>query len=149
MPAPLITITNAASATLSSLAFNPTDAGSTSNTINILVWNNQGGSQVLSDATSATITTKTFNGYDTGDTVPNGQEVVSNLMLNIKCTSQGDSAFTAVGGETTAPIGNSTVGTIKGSIGGTSAAIATQVVAISNVTAGTAQWLTRVAYIYS
>jgi len=149
MPAPLITLTDASSGTIVSLSYNNVDAGSNSGIQTILVWNNFGGSQVVSDAVQASITSKTFNGLDTGDTVTNGQEIVTYTMLNVQCTSQGDSGFTAVGGPTTAPIGNSTVGTIQGSVGGTAAVLNTKIVAVTNVTAGPAQFLLRFNYLYS
>lgn len=149
MAAPLITITNSSSATMSVISYGNVDAASSSGVQQILVWNNMGGSQQLSDAISCTITTKTFNKLDTGDTAPNGQEVVTDLMFHVECVSQGDSGYTAVGGPTTAPIGNSSVGTIQGTIGGTCAVVNTQIVAPSNVSAGQSQYYTRVSFLYS
>lgn len=149
MPSPLITVTDAGSATISSLSYNNVDSGSNSGIITVLVWNNKGGSQVISDAVQATITTKTFNGQDTGDTVQNGQEIVTYTMLNTQCTSQGDVSYTPVGGPITAPIGNVTTGTIQGTVGGTAARVNTKIIAVSNVTAGPAQFLLRLNYLYS
>jgi hypothetical protein len=150
MSAPLFTVTDATSAVLSSVSYSNVNAGSVGGAVPLLFWNNKGGTQVLSDAVQCQLTTKTFNGLDTGDTVANGQEIVTNLILQGKCISQGDSAFTAIGGSnSTMPIGNASVGTISGAIGGTYANVSTQIVAPGTVTAGTAQFLNRLLYLYS
>ena len=149
MSAPIFTVTDATSATLSSISYSNVNAGATSSNQPLLFWNNQGGSGTVSDATSVTITTKTFNGLDTGDTIANGQQVVTNTMLYVQCTSQGDSTYTPVGGPTTAPIGNSTPGTIQGNVGGTFAFVNTFIAAPSTVTAGPASFLIRVNYLYT
>lgn len=148
MAAPLITLTNANSATLGTASYGNVDASSNSGIQQIYVWNNMNGSQTLSDAIQCTITTKTWNKLDTGDTVQNGQEVVTDLMFQVQCTSQGDTSYTAVGGPTTAPIGNASIGTIQGTVGGTAAIVNTQIVAPSTVTAGQAQFIIRVSYLY-
>jgi hypothetical protein len=151
MAAPVITFTDSTSATLASLSFGNVDAGSTSAPVQVIIWNNKGGGSTLSDAVSVTLTTKTFNGLDTGDTVPNGQQVVTNLAVAEKCTSVLASSYTAIGGPTTAPIGSALGGngTIKGVIGGDAAYVSLTITAPSNVTAGPAQFLLRVNYLYS
>jgi hypothetical protein len=151
MPAPVITFTDSTSSIISSLSFGNVDASSTSAVAEILVWNNKGGGSTLSNATSVTLTSKTYNGLDTGDTIPNGQQIVSSLLLGEQCVSQGDSGYTQVGGPTTAPIGSSAggTGTILGRAGGDAAFINLTMTAPSNVTAGPAAFLIRVSYVYS
>jgi len=155
MSAPIITFTDATSATLASQSFGNCNAGSTTSPITVYIWNNKGGSTVVSDTAQTTLTTVTFNGLLTGDTVPNGQEVVNYSMLGVKCTSQGDTSFTQVGAPSgtavTAPIGGVAGGTgvIKGNINGDAAICQLQLVVPNNVTPGAAQWLGRVAYLYS
>ena len=145
---PNFTVTDTTSATISSISYSNVNAGSTSVNNPLLFWNNQGGSTALSDATNVTITTKTYNGLDTGDTVANGQEVVSDTMLYIQCASQGDTSYTPVGGPTTAPIGDSAIGIIQGVVGGSYALVNTFISAPANVTAGPAQFLIRLSYLY-
>lgn len=150
MPAPLFTVTDMSSATINSVSYSNVDAGSASSVVSLLFWNNKGGSNALSDAVQVTVTTKTFNGLDTGDTVTNGQEIVTNTMFQEQCTSQSDATYTAVGGPTTAPISDgSSAGTISGTVGGSAAIVNTKIVAINNVTAGPAQFLIRLNYLYS
>jgi len=149
MPSPLFTVTDASSATITSVSYNNVNAGSTGGIVPLLFWNNKGGTSIISDAVQVSVTTKTFNGLDTGDTVANGQEIVTNLIFNIECTSQGDTVYTAVGGPTTAPIGNAAPGTISGAVGGTYAFVNTKIVAPNTVTAGPAQFLIRLNYLYS
>ena len=149
MAAPIFTVTDTTSSTINSISYSNVNAGATSANSPLLFWNNQGGSSVLSDATNVTITTKTFNGLDTGDTIVNGQEVVTDQMLYVQCTSQGDTTYTPVGGPTTAPIGNSTPGTIQGSVGGTYAFVNTFIAAPTTVTAGPASFIIRVNYLYT
>lgn len=151
MSAPVITFTDSTSATLATLAFGNVDAGSTSSPISILIWNNKGGGSSVSNATSVTLTTKTFNGLDTGDTVPNGQQVVTNLAVAEECTSIGQGSYTNIGGETTAAIGSAagTSGTILGTSGGDAAFVNLTITAASNITAGPVQFLLRVNYLYT
>ena len=151
MPAPVITFTDASSATLSSLSFGNVNAGATSSTTPILIWNNNGGGSVVSDTASTTITTVTFNGLISGDTVQNGQEVVTYLVLGEQCTSLSAPSFTQVGGATTGAIGSTVGGSgvIKGTVGGDAAAVNLRLVVPNNITAGPVQFLTRVAYLYT
>lgn len=150
MASPNITMTDINSAALPSLQFGNVDANSTSDVQTVYIWNNQGGSQALSDATSTTITTKTRLGLDIGDTIANGQEVVTNLYLQKKCTSLSEGSFTPTGGPTTASIGSSVGGTgvISGSINGDNAIVALRIAAPSNVTQGPVQFIIRVNYFY-
>jgi hypothetical protein len=150
MPAPVITVTNSASATINSMSYGNVNAGTTSSVNQLLFWNNFQGTQTLSDAVQCSLTTMTFNGLTTGDTVTNGQEIVTNTMFQEQCISQGDSGYTAIGGQTTAPISDgSSVGVIQGTIGGSCAVINTQIAAINNVTAGPSQWKIRISFLYS
>lgn len=150
MPAPVITFTDSSSATLSSLSFGNVNAGTTSSVVPILIWNNKAGGSVISDTSSTTLTTVTFNGLNTGDTVQNGQEVVTYLVLDEQCTSIGGS-YTQVGGTTTAPIGSAAggSGTIKGVVGGDATYINLKLVVPSNITPGAVQFLIRTSYLYT
>jgi len=116
-----------------------------------MIFNNKNGGTTVSDATQCQITTKTWTGLDSGDTVPNGQEVVSYETLQVKCTSQGDSGYTPVGGEITHAVGSAAggTGTIKGFIGGDAAIVLMTQNPPLNITAGTAQYLIRILYVYS
>jgi hypothetical protein len=87
MSAPVISFTDGSGANLASLAFGNVDAGSTTAAVAIRVYNNKGGGTAVSDTSQTTVTTKTFNGNDVGDTVANGQEVVTDLILGVLCTS--------------------------------------------------------------
>lgn len=87
MSAPVISFTDGSGSSLASLSFGNCNAGSTTAPVTIRVYNNNGGGTAVSDTSQTTITTKTFNGLDTGDTVANGQEVVTNKMLGVLCTS--------------------------------------------------------------
>lgn len=152
MAAPVLTFTDASSATLASFSFGSADAGSTTSAKVLYVWNNKGGGTLVSDTAQTTFTTKTFTGLDTGDTVPNGQEVVTNSILGVQCTSQGDVGYTQVSGSTTtAPIGSAAggVGIIKGNVNGDASILNLRLTVPPTVTPGAAQWLGRVAYLYS
>ncbi|CAM6032153.1 unnamed protein product [Sphagnum compactum] len=136
-------ISDALNPTITTKTYNGLDSGdsvangSSGSVVPLLFWNNKGGSSAVSDAVQVSITTVTFNGLTTGDTVANGQEIVTDTMFTVECTSQGDTVYTPVGGATTAPIANTTgnPGTIQGNAGGTFAYVNTQIVATSNVTA--------------
>lgn len=152
MSAPVISFTDGSGSNLASLSFGNCDAGSTTASVNIRVYNNNGGGTAVSDTAQTTITTKTFNGNDTGDSPANGQEVVTNTMLGVQCTSLSDASFTQVGGSaSTHAIGSAAGGSgvIKGTVGGDYAALTLRLVVPANVTAGAAQWLGRVSYLYS
>ena len=150
MPAPVFTLTNSASSTISSISYGNVNAGKDSSVTQLLFWNNFQGTQTLSDAVQCSLTIMTFNGLATGDTVTDGQEIVTNTMFQEQCVSQGDSGYTAIGGPTTAPISDgSSPGTIQGIIGGSAAVVNTQIVAINNVTAGPAQFKLRCSFLYA
>lgn len=151
MAAPVITLTNSASAVITSINYGNIDAGSVSAPQNILIWNNYNGANALSDAQNVTLTTKTYNGQNSNDTIPNGQEVVTNLSFALKCNSQGDVNYTNIGGLTTAPIGSTLggVGIIKGVVNGDAASCFLTLQAPTNVTAGAVQFLMRINYLYS
>jgi hypothetical protein len=151
MPSPVLTFTDTTSAALTQIQLGNVNASSTSAPFTFLVWNNKGGTQTLSSATTTTITALTYNGLSTGDTIPNGQEVVSNLAVGIQCTSQGDTGYTQIGGSTSAPIGSASggTGTILGTIGGDNAVVNLTVTAASNIVAGPVQFLIRCSYVYS
>src|SRR5574343_438350 len=119
MANPVITITDATSATITSLSFGIVDIDAISDEEVIWIWNNKGGATTVSDAISATITAKTYNGLNSGDTVPNGQEIVTDLILVVEVTSLGESAFTPVGGSTVHFIGATSTGVLPGDVGGT------------------------------
>ena len=93
---------------LSSVSFGTVDKGSTSEEITIRIWNNYGGASPVSDAENCSLVVKTFTGVDEGDEVHNGQEIVSEKMVQAKCTSRGDTEFIAIGGATTLPVGYTT-----------------------------------------
>ena len=154
MPAPLFTVTDASSATISSISYSNVNASSSGAVTPLLFWNNMGGTSAVSDAVQVSITTMTFSGYDgvtNIDTVANGQEVVTQTVLTVECTSQGDTAYTPVGGQTTWAIGDGSQGSgvISGYPGGTFAYVNTVIVAPSGITAGPAQFLIRLNYLYS
>ena len=117
MADPIITFWDSTDSTqLSSIPWGSCGKGVETSEYTMNVWNNKGGSSPVDDAINCSITTMTYTGLESGDTVANGQEVVSDTMLNAKCTSYGDTSFTAVGGSTTTPIGYTTsTATLKGS----------------------------------
>jgi hypothetical protein len=82
------------------------NAGSVSDEKIIKIVNNKDGEEPVSKMESITITTVTKNGLNSGDGVANGQEAVEGKWMNIKSVSDGDSAYTAVGGATVKSISN-------------------------------------------
>jgi hypothetical protein len=152
MPAPSLTFTDTNNNYLSSLSFANVDAGGSSLPQTILVWNNKGGTGMVSTMTNVTITTVTINGLSTGggDTITNGQQVVDGLYVNVECPSQGDTSYTPVGGNINNPIGSSSGGQgyILGQIGGDYAQVNIKLVAPTTVTSGPVNFLIRVNYSY-
>ncbi len=152
---PVFTVTDASSSTISSISYQNVNAGTIGNVVPLLFWNNMGGTSVVPDAVQVTITTMTFTGQATGDTVANGQEVVTDKVLEVQCTSQDPTnpfpSFTPIGGTTTAPIGDGSegVGTISGAIGGTFAYVNTHINAPSGISAGPAAFMIRCSFLYS
>lgn len=104
MSAPIITLTDGTDTNLPVLTFGVVDAGSQTSGILIRIWNNFANANGVSQAQNPQITTKTFNGLDGGDSIANGNEVVQNQMIAVRCNSQGDTAYTNIGGANTAPI---------------------------------------------
>ena len=95
MPAPIVTWrTQDDSALFENWAIGTVDAGSTSNNVSFLIWNNRGGGTDVSDMQNCTITTKDNSGGNTG-------EVITNRWVWVKVDSLGESSFTAIGGDTT------------------------------------------------
>ena len=155
MAVPLFTVTDASTAVINSISYQNVNAGATGSVVPLYFWNNLGGTSVVPDAVQVSVTTMTVNGLITGDTVVNGQEVVSDEILQIQCISQDPAnpfpSFTPIGGDTTAPIGDGSqgIGVVSGSIGGTAAIVNTQIAAPNGVTAGPANFLIRLSYLYS
>ena len=156
MPAPTFTVTDASSATINSISYSNVNASTSGAVTPLLFWNNKSGLSAVSDAVQVTITTMTFLGYDgvtNIDTIQNGQEVVSQNVLTVECTSNvpPDPVYTPIGGTTTWAIGDGSQGTgiISGYTGGTYAYVNTVIVAPPGITAGPAQFLVRLNYLYS
>ena len=155
MAVPIFTVTDASSATISVISYSNVNAGAIGSPVPLLFWNNKGGSSAVPDAVQVSITTMTSNGWATGDSVANGQEVVTDLILEVQCTSQAASgtipSYVPVGGATTAPIGDGSqgVGVISGYAGGTFAYVNTHINAPNGVSAGPAAFLLRLNYLYS
>lgn len=146
MSNPVITFTDSSSATITSFSFGIVDIDAISDEETIWVWNNKGGIATVSDAISATITAKTYNGLNSGDTVPNGQEVVTDLMLEVEVTSLGESSFTAVGGSTVHFIGESVTGVLGGDVGGTRSVVQLRLNIPPDATPGEVAFYIRVNY---
>lgn len=137
------------------------DAGSTSPSLGVLIWNNRGGTSDLSTMTNCTITTKDSGGNDTG-------ELVQNTWIEVRVDSMSDTSFTKIGGLVTKVIqagGNTTnsngthspnnkeiLGVINDGSSTNSKGNFAQVTLQANVpataTAGNVNFLTRVAYQY-
>ena len=67
--------------------------------VTLYIWNDKGAVSGSDTADNVTITTKTTSNEDTGSTL------VEDDWYEVKCTSFGDVAFSAVGGATTKAIG--------------------------------------------
>ncbi|MGG4144845.1 hypothetical protein ABEW34_17150 [Paenibacillus algorifonticola] len=128
------------------------DAGSVSEVTTFLIWNNKGGSGILSDMTNCTITTKDVLGSNTG-------EVVTNKWIEARVDSLNESNFTPIGGTFTKAIqgaGTAGAGIIKGTANDGSIGAMTNFAKVSlhanvpaTATAGNFTFLTRVAYQYT
>lgn len=99
-----MTLTDGTNTNTPILSFGVVDAGSQTSGILIRIWNNFANTNGISAAQNPQITTKTFNGLDGGDSIANGNEVVQNQMIAVRCNSQGDTAYTNIGGANSAPI---------------------------------------------
>jgi len=151
MPAPVVSWWNSAnSAQVTQWNAGTVDAGSTSADTSLLVWNNRGGATAVSDMTNTTITTKDTSGGDTGS-------VVTEKWVEVRVDELGESVFTPIGGITTHPIGNGiTAQQIDGSVNDGTLANSDANYCLLTVhwavpvtaTAGTYNWLLRVAYQY-
>lgn len=129
------------------------DAGSTSPSKTVLIWNNRGQATPVSDMTACTITTKDSAGGNTG-------ELVTNTWIQVRVDSLAESSFTSIGGTVTKDIRatDPTVGAgvISGAVNGgdhnTDTKNFSQVTLRAYVpptaTAGLVNFLTRVSYQY-
>ncbi|WJZ23509.1 hypothetical protein LIS04_81 [Listeria phage LIS04] len=129
------------------------DAGSISNSLTVLIWNNRGGSTAVSDMTNCSITTKDSAGGNTG-------ELVTNTWIEAKVDSLGETNYSAIGGTVVKDIRAQAADAPEKTIKGTSNSGATsdesnysKVTLRANVpataTAGLVNFLTRVSYQYS
>ncbi len=82
------------------------NAGSASEERMIKIVNNKDGDSEVSTMENVNITTVTKNGLNSGDGVENGQEAVEGKWMNIKSITDGDEAFTPIGGVTVKSISN-------------------------------------------
>lgn len=84
------------------------NAGHASSEKTILIWNNKGGEEDLSDMQDVMITTTD----NVGDTL----DVVMDKWVEVRCNSKDETVFTQIGGETMHMIGarDQEVGIIKG-----------------------------------
>ena len=129
------------------------DAGTVSEDVTFLIWNNRGGSSDVSDMINCTITTKDVAGGNTGD-------LVTGRWIEVRVDTMGESTFTPIGGTVTKSIkagGTAPAGTIKGTVNdGTknnSPDNFAQVTLHANVpsiaVAGNVDFLLRVSYQYT
>lgn len=105
MQAPILTLTTTQNNALPVMNFGVVDAGNQTGGFAVRVWNNQSGADNIADASNTTITTKTLNQMDGGDSVENGNEIVTFTMIEVQCTSTGETAYAPIGGEQTHPVG--------------------------------------------
>ena len=98
MASPVLTLTDTNNISISTLNFGVVDAGNLTGGIVIRIHNNISNAAGISDALNPTITTKTYNGFDSGDSIANGEEVVVNQMIQVQCTSAGQTTYSAIGG---------------------------------------------------
>lgn len=93
MAAPVVTWTEADGVTaLSKWQMGKVNAGDASAEKGILIWNNKGGKEDLSDMQDVQITTSD----EVGDTL----DVVMDKWVRVRCNSAADTAFTQIGGGT-------------------------------------------------
>lgn len=105
MQAPIFTLTDTQNNAIPVMNFGVVDAGNQTGGFAVRVWNNQSQADNIADATNTTITTKTLNGFDTGDSVQNGEEIVTYTMIEIQCSSTGETSYSPIGGPQTHPVG--------------------------------------------
>lgn len=151
MSAPIISFTDSASAYVTQFSFGIVGAGTVSNPpLSGIVWNNFQGITSVSDAISATMTALTLSGLITGDTISDGQQIVTDLMTEIKVDSLSETVFTPIGGQVSHVIGSAAggPGVLLGSVNGDGAAFELVLNVPSNATPTTANWLLRINYIY-
>jgi len=104
---PVLTITDINNTVLPTLNFGVVDAGNETGGVRVRVFNNLANAAGISDALNPTITTKTYNGEDSGDSVANGNEVVVNQMIQVQCTSSGQTSYFSIGGPNVQSISDS------------------------------------------
>ena len=104
---PILSLTDTNNIVLSSLNFGVVDAGNLTGGVRIRVYNNLANAAGVSDALNPTITTKTYNGLDSGDSIANGNEVVVNQMIQVQCTSSGQTSYFSIGGANVQSISDS------------------------------------------
>jgi hypothetical protein len=95
---PVLSLTDPNNIVLNTLNFGVVDAGNLTGGIKVRIFNNLANAAGISDALNPTITTKTYNGEDSGDSVSNGNEIVVNQMIQVQCTSAGETAYSPIGG---------------------------------------------------
>jgi len=104
---PVLTLTDTNNTVLSTLNFGVIDAGNVTGGVRVRIYNNLANATGIADALNPTITTKTYNGLDSGDSVSNGNEVVVNQMIQVQCTSAGQTTYYAIGGPNVQSISDS------------------------------------------
>ena len=155
MSAPIVSFYDRANASaISKWDIGVIDANSESPEQGILVWNNRGGAEDVSDMQECTVTVLDNNLGDTGP-------VVSEKWVKLRCDSMAETSFTPIGGS--APAGHKSIkakdqqpGMIKGTKNdGTATAtasfaeITTKVAVPLNAPAGPQEFKLRVKYYYT
>jgi len=153
MQAPVFTLTDTQNNAIPVMNFGVVDAGNQTGGFAVRIWNNQTNSQNIADANNTTLTTKTLNGFDNGDSIQNGEEVVEFTMLQVQCTSIGETAYTPIGGPQTHPIGSQPVVNSGGGVTSIPSGAYAQMLLRANVpqtaTPGSINFLIRVNYQYA
>jgi len=98
MNSPVLTLCDTNNTVLNTLNFGVVDAGNLTGGVRVRIFNNLANASNISDAINPTITTKTYNGEDSGDSIANGNEVVVNQMIQVQCTSSGQTTYYSIGG---------------------------------------------------
>ena len=98
MASPVLSLCDTNNIVISTLNFGVVDAGNSTGGVRVRIYNNLANATGISDALNTTITTKTYNGLDSGDSVANGNEIVVNQMIQVQCTSYGQTAYSSIGG---------------------------------------------------
>ena len=107
MNSPILTLCDSNNTILNTLNFGVVDAGNVTGGVRVRIFNNLANAANIADAINPTITTKTYNGNDNGDSVANGNEIVVNQMIQIQCTSSGQTAYASIGGPNVQSISDS------------------------------------------